>query len=191
MKRTGTLGVRWGWLVAAGAIALPLGACSTYSESGGSSNVEGDWIAAGEGSLREFRELDPALKRFFDSAYGYAVFPRITKGAVAVGAAHGKNGVVWEQGNVVGFATVTQVTLGVQLGGQSYQELIFFQTKADLDKFKANTLEFSANASAVAAASGAAGTADYADGVAVFVKPNGGLMFEASVGGQRFKFTPR
>ena len=86
MKRSGSIGARCSWLLTACVAAMPLGACSTYSESGGSSNIEGDRISEAESSLREFRELDPALKRFFDSAYGYAVFPRITKGAVGVGA---------------------------------------------------------------------------------------------------------
>lgn len=137
-----------------------------------------------------FRESDPSLKTFFDTAHGYAVFPQITKGAIGIGGAHGR-GVVFSGGEVVGFCDMTQGTIGLQLGGQGYSQIIFFQTQDALDRLIDGSLAFSANASAVAASAGAAATADYEAGVAVFSLPITGLMYEASIGGQRFRFEPR
>lgn len=141
-------------------------------------------------TIEFFKKTDPGLKRFFDGAEGYAVFPGIGKGAAGVGAAHGR-GQVFEKGALVGEASMTQVTIGFQLGGQSYSELIFFETKQALEAFKQDKFAMSAQASAVAAAEGASANAKYEQGVAVFTMARGGLMFEASVGGQKFKFKPR
>jgi lipid-binding SYLF domain-containing protein len=133
---------------------------------------------------------DPNLKKWFDdSSYGYAVFPGVGKGAVGIGGASGK-GEVFEQGKRIGTATLTQVTIGLQLGGQAYSEVVFFKDKRALDMFKADTLELSAQASAVAVKAGGSADADYDDGVAIFTMAKGGLMFEASVGGQKFNFLP-
>ena len=133
---------------------------------------------------------DPDVAKWFDSAYGYVVFPSITKAAVVVGGAAG-NGQVFEKGAYIGDAHVSQATIGAQLGGQSFAEVIFFETKAALDRFKENKFEWSAGLSAVAAAEGKAKDAKYANGVAVFTHAKKGLMAEASVGGQKFKFTPK
>ena len=100
------------------------------------------------------------------------------------------DGVVYERGTVVGTSAMTQITVGLQLGGQSYSEFIFFQDKAQLDHFKGGNTEFSANASAVAVTAGAAAGNDFKDGLAVFTMPHGGLMFEASIGGQKFSYKP-
>ena len=133
---------------------------------------------------------DADLAKWFDTAYGYAVFPSITKAAVVVGGAGG-GGRVFEKGTYIGDAHVSQATIGAQLGGQSFSEVIFFETKAALDRFKENKFELSAGLSAVAAAEGKSKDAKYADGVAVFTHAKKGLMAEASVGGQKFKFTPK
>ena len=85
---------------------------------------------------------------------------------------------------------MTQVTIGFQVGGQAYREVVFFQEKSALDRFKENKVEFSAQVSAVAAKSGASGNAKYTDGILIFTQQKGGLMYEASVGGQKFKYTP-
>ena len=133
---------------------------------------------------------DPNLKRWFDDgSYGYAVFPNVGKGAIGIGGAYGK-GEVFEQGKRIGTATMTQGTIGLQLGGQAYSEVVFFKDKRALNTFKANTLELSAQASAVAVKAGGSADADYEAGVAIFTMAKGGLMLEASVGGQEFKFTP-
>jgi lipid-binding SYLF domain-containing protein len=111
----------------------------------------------------------------------------VGKGGIGVGGAAG-NGVAYEQGAKIGSAKMTQVSVGLQLGGQSYREVIFFEAKKDLDRFKDNHFEFSAQVSAVAASSGASANAKYKGGVMVFTMQKGGLMYEAAVGGQKFKF---
>jgi lipid-binding SYLF domain-containing protein len=134
-----------------------------------------------------FKQKDSSISNFFDKAYGYAVFPNVGKGGIGIGGAHG-NGEVYEQGKLVGTASLSQVTVGFQLGGQVYAELIFFENKASLDRFKESKFALSAQASAVAAAEGASANAKYELGVAVFTMAKGGLMYEASVGGQKFKY---
>lgn len=176
-------------------IAL-LGACSTYKQSEGQDpatqqtehNTKLEHDAAMTVNL--YKQTDPTLKKFFDDSAGYAVFPNIAKGAVGIGAAAG-DGVVYQNGHVVGYTSMKQGTIGVQLGGQTYSELIFFQNKIALDKFKEGQTEFSAQASAVAAAKGKAANADYSNGVAVFSAGQQGLMFEASIGGQKFSYMPK
>ena len=127
---------------------------------------------------------------FFKKSYGYAVFPTIGKGGVGVGGAHGK-GRVYEKGKYVGDTSMTQLTIGLQLGGQTYSEVIFFKDKAALDKFKGGDYEVAAGASAIALKDGVSKAAEYNNGVAIFTMGTGGLMFEASVGGQKFSFEPK
>jgi lipid-binding SYLF domain-containing protein len=141
-------------------------------------------------AIAAFRAADPDIDAFFKNAYGFAIFPEITKGAIGVGGAVGE-GTVFEGGKSVGFSQMTQVTIGLQLGGQTYREAIFFKTKADLDSFKLGNFEVAAGASAVAVQKGASKTADYNAGVAIFSMTTGGLMFEASVGGQKFTYEPK
>jgi lipid-binding SYLF domain-containing protein len=137
----------------------------------------------------DFKKADPALARFFDTAVGYAVFPTVKKGAIGVGGASG-SGILFEKGMAVGKASLTQVTVGAQIGGQTYSEVIFFETASSLTDFKKGTLALAAQASAVAASAGASKDAKYQDGVAIFTHEKGGLMAEASVGGQKFRFEP-
>lgn len=141
-------------------------------------------------AIEEVKASDPDLQRFFERSQGYVVFPSVGKGGFIVGGAHG-NGLVYEGGQLIGEAEMTQVNVGFQLGGQSYIEIIFFQGPEDLDRFKANKFEFGAQASAVAITAGASADVDYSKGVAVFTKIKGGLMYEASLGGQTFDFKPR
>jgi len=136
-----------------------------------------------------FKKVDPGLAKFFESSAGYAVFPKVTKGAVGIGGAHG-SGVVYEKQKKVGDATLSQATIGFQLGGQVYSELIFFESETTLENFKQSKMAFSAQVSAVAAAEGVSENARYEHGVIVLTLARGGLMFEASIGGQKFKFTP-
>ncbi len=136
-----------------------------------------------------FKQTDPTLEKYFTSAVGYAVFPSIGKGAFVVGGAGG-SGCLYEHGAILGKAKMVQVTVGLQLGGQSYAELIFFQNADAIEAFKSNSLELSAQVSAVAAASGASANAKYRLGVLVFTLAKTGLMYEASVGGQKFSFKP-
>lgn len=140
-----------------------------------------------QGAKAEFVKTDSKMGNLFAKAYGYVILPNVGKGAIGVGGASG-NGIVYERGKIVGTARMTQVSIGFQLGGQAYREVIFFEAKKDLDRFKENRVELSAQVSAVAAAAGASANAKYVDGVMVFTMQKGGLMYEASVGGQKFKY---
>jgi lipid-binding SYLF domain-containing protein len=153
------------------------------------SDKDSDLVADCNVARDEFIHTDALMKNLFESAAGYALFPNIGKGAIGVGGAAG-NGIVYEKGKMVGRAKMTQVSVGFQFGGQAYREVIFFENSATLDRFKKNNIEFSAQASAVAATVGASANAKYAHGVMIFTQQKGGLMYEASVGGQKFKFTP-
>lgn len=134
-----------------------------------------------------FLEDDPTMSDLFSSSYGYIILPNVGKGGLGVGGASG-NGVAYQGGSMIGFARMTQVTIGFQAGGQAYSEVVFFEDEDAFGRFKANKIEMSAQVSAVAAAAGASANAEYVDGVAVFTRTKGGLMYEASVGGQQFKF---
>jgi lipid-binding SYLF domain-containing protein len=149
-----------------------------------------DHVAEANQTLAVFLRTDPGLKKFLETSAGYAVFPSIVKGAVGVGGARGE-GVLFVRGGVpVGKATMTQVTVGLQLGGQSYMEVIFFENQKALNDFRAGDFSLAAQVSAVALAEGASKSAKYQHGVAVFTATNSGLMFEASVGGQKFSVKP-
>ena len=155
---------------------------------------QGAWAAATEQdvktALAEFERTNPKIKPFLESAYGYAVFPTVAKGAIGIGGAHG-DGLVYEKGKLIGATTVSQITIGFQLGGQAYRELICFQNKQALDRFKGENFEFDAQASGVAVTAGISFDASYEHGVAIFTMAKGGLMYEASIGGQKFSFTPK
>lgn len=144
-------------------------------------------ISDSEAAKADFLKDDPGMAKLFNDSYGYIILPNVGKGGLGVGAASG-NGVAFEQGKMIGFAKMTQVTVGLQAGGQAYSEVVFFEEKESFERFKANKVEMAAQVSAVAAASGASADAKYVDGVAVFTRTKGGLMYEASVGGQQFKF---
>ena len=137
-------------------------------------------------ALNKFKNM-PSLKPYFKKARGYAVFPNIGKGGIGIGAARG-SGEVFEKGNVIGKTTLTQVSIGVQLGGQTFSQIIFFKDKKSLDRFTEGNFEFGASASAVLISEGANASADYSDGVAVLTYSKGGLMYEASIGGQKFSY---
>ena len=117
------------------------------------------------------------------------IFPNIGKGGIGVGGAAG-NGIVFQGGKTIGSAKMKQVTVGFQFGGQAYREVIFFENSAALERFKQNNFEFSAQASAVAVTKGASGNVKYSDGVMIFTQEKKGLMYEASVGGQKFSYKP-
>ena len=146
--------------------------------------------AAVEGTITKFKEADPSMKVFFEKAYAYAVFPGIGVGGFIIGGGHG-SGWVYEKGIHVGVATVTDLSVGAQIGGQSFAEVIFFADKSTFDDFKKGDWQLGAQASAVLVKQGASKDATYNNGVAVFTMPNRGLMAKASVGGQTFKYTPK
>ena len=140
-------------------------------------------------AVSDFLRADPGIKDFMTRSSGYAVFPNVGKGGLIVGGAHGK-GVVYEKGMLVGEAKLTQASIGAQAGGQTFAEIIFFETPEALREFKGSNFEMSADVSAVAAAEGASKAARYQKGVAVFTLPKKGLMVQAAIGGQKFKFEP-
>lgn len=142
-----------------------------------------------EDAILAFKNEDAGIERFFDNAYAFALFPSVGKGAFVVGGAHG-NGRVYQDGAVIAETELTQATVGLALGGQSYSEIIFFRDEAAFDNFKKGKLKFSGQASAVAVVAGASADVSYSDGVAVFTMAKGGLMYEASIGGQSFKYKP-
>ena len=129
-----------------------------------------------------------SLATFFENSAGYVIFPNVGKGGLIIGGASG-NGIVYEEGNVIGKSNLKKLNIGFQAGGQAVVEVIFFETKTDLERFKEDDFQFAAETSAVAVKSGIAFNAKYKDGVAVFAMPKAGLMADASVGGQRFEFT--
>lgn len=134
-------------------------------------------------------KADSGLERFFENSAGYVLFPNVGKGGFIIGGASG-NGVVYEGGKSVGMADLKKLNVGFQAGGQAIIEVIFFETKVDLERFKEGKFEFAAETSAVALKSGIAFNAKYKDGVAVFALPKAGLMADASVGGQKFGYKP-
>ncbi|HTN52514.1 MAG TPA: YSC84-related protein [Anaeromyxobacter sp.] len=148
-----------------------------------------DAVKEAQETITVFRKVDPGTSRFFTSSAGYAVFPTVGKGAIGIGGAGG-SGVLFEGGEAIGKATLAQVTFGLQLGGQAYSEVIFFESAAALTDFKNGTFALAAQVSAVAAAAGASANAKYERGVAVFTLTKAGLMYEASVGGQKFGYEP-
>jgi lipid-binding SYLF domain-containing protein len=141
-------------------------------------------------TIERFLERDPGLKSFFDKAHGYAVFPRVGKGGYIVGGTYG-NGLVYEQGNHIGWANIVAASVGLQIGGQEFSEVVFFRDKVTMDFFKQGNFELGAQASAVAVNVGVAAKSQYDQGIAVFVLPTAGLMVEASIGGQKFTFDPK
>ena len=141
-------------------------------------------------AIASFTKNDPGLKGWFSEAHGYAVFPSVGKGGMGIGGAYGR-GQVFEGGKMIGYSTLKQATIGFQLGGQAYSEVIFFKDAAALTNFTRGNYELGAQASAVAATAGASTNADYDGGVAIFTMARGGLMYEATVGGQKFTFQPK
>lgn len=153
----------------------------------------------------------PEVQPFFKTAYGYAVFPTVGKGGIGIGGAYGK-GRVYRDGKMTGTTSLAKVSIGFQLGGQAFSEIIFFENRSAYQNFTSGNFEFDATASAVAITAGAQARAStvgssagasagpatgvqaktgYRKGMAVFVHTKGGLMYEAAIGGQKFSFEPK
>ncbi len=168
------------------AFTVGLGSCST---SPGGDHEKAALREEVQGTIQIFKFRGAHIERFFEGAYGYAVFPSIGKGGIGIGGAYGR-GEVYEQGRFIGYCDMTQATIGLQLGGQAYREVIFFQNVATFERFKSGNFAFAAGASAVAVEAGASTTADYSNGVAAFTMAKAGVMGEAAIGGQKFSFLP-
>lgn len=135
------------------------------------------------------RADSPEFSSFLDKAYGYAVFPNVGEGAFIIGGGGGR-GEVYKQGKMIGYSTVKKASVGAQIGGQKYSEVIAFENEAALKKFISSEYQFSASVNAVALKSGVAANAKFQDGIAVFEHTKGGLMAAAAVGGQSFHYNP-
>lgn len=144
-------------------------------------------LAEATAALQQMRTADPAVGDLIRTGYGYAVFPKVTKGGLGVGGAYGR-GVVYEQGRHVGYSDLSWASVGLQAGAQTFSELLVFENKVALDRFKAGQLNFAAGTSAVVLKSGVSANANFVDGVAVVVNPIGGAMVEAAIGGQQFTY---
>ena len=166
-------------------LILLASSCQIFAQS----DKDKEIISESKEAKQSFIDTDKDMNNFFNSSYGYVIFPNVGKGGLGVGGAGGK-GAVYQQGKLVGMAKLTQVSIGFQAGGQSFREVIFFEHKKEFERFTDNKIEFSAQVSAVAAAAGASADAKYVEGVAVFTMAKGGLMYQASVGGQKFKYDP-
>jgi lipid-binding SYLF domain-containing protein len=172
----------------------------------------GAWADEYSDTIKVFRDAGES-GTFFAKSYGYAVFPTIGKGGIGIGGAYGK-GRVYTKGNYVGDTSVTQLSVGFQLGGQAYSQIVFFEDKRAFDEFTSGNFEFGAQASAVAITAGASAAATtegssagasggkhdattttagtgFHKGMAVFTVAKGGLMYEASIGGQKFSYTSK
>lgn len=181
-------------------IAVALGASSVFAAAE---------VADYSGTINVFKE-SPAVAKFFKNSYGYAVFPTIGKAGFVVGGSYGK-GQVYRDGKVTGKTAVMEGSIGFQLGGEAFSQIIFFQDKRAYDEFTSGNFEFGATAQAVVitagvqAQAGTTGTSagasagpktgvqaetEYVKGMATFVHSKGGLMYEASIGGQKFTFEP-
>jgi len=135
-------------------------------------------------------EVSANAQELFNTSAGYAIFPNVGKGAYIIGGASG-NGVVYENGILIGYSNLKQVDVGLQVGGKAYREVIFFKTQEDLDDFKNGEYELSGNASAVILEKGKSKTISFKDGIAVATMPKAGAMVGVSVAGQRFGYTEK
>jgi lipid-binding SYLF domain-containing protein len=175
-----------GVLALAGLVALGAGGCTTAPKSG---EERAALSRESDASLASFRAQDPTLDELLSRSVGYAIFPDIGKAGFIAGGAYGR-GQVFQNGMLIGYADVSKGSIGLQAGAQTFSELIIFLRQEQLDRFRRSEFAFSADVSAVAIKAGAARAADYSKGVVVFTQSKGGLMAEASLGGQQFTFVP-
>ena len=183
-KEGGLMRLTTGLALVVTAVAGLLTSCATAPAS-----REDKAALVGEATSRwqQMRTEDPALGALVQRGHGYALFPDVGKAGLGVGGAYGR-GVVYERGQHIGYSDLTQGTVGAQVGGQSFSELLVFENKAALERFKAGQFGFAAGASAVVLKSGVATNPNFVDGVAVVVQPIGGVMVEAAIGGQQFTY---
>jgi lipid-binding SYLF domain-containing protein len=166
--------------------AIVLAGCATVPERPEARDVLNAQV---NDTVAIFKQKDPEIQRFFDKSYGYAVLPKVFKGAFWVGGAGGR-GEVFEKGQMIGYCSMGQATLGFSFGGEFFREIVFFRDRDDLGRFMEGEYTFSAQVTGVAATAGAAAKADYKSGMAVFVTTDAGLMVDVSLGGQKFKYVP-
>lgn len=161
--------------------------CSTAPATPGDRDV---LLQQATTTMNEMTREDPGLDELVKRSYGYAMFPEVAKGGLVFGGGYGR-GIVYEQGQHIGYADLSQASFGLQVGGQTYSELIVIESKAALERLKQGRIDLAADASAVILKTGAAANARFIDGFAVFVRPIGGAMAEATVGGQQVTYVPK
>src|SRR5689334_3156273 len=164
--------------------------CAIVVLSAFTARADDDLKAESKQALANFKNADSTLATYVANSAGYAVFPSVGKGGFIVGGARGKGMVFDKNGNPIGQSTMTQANIGAQAGGQTFAQLILFQTQAALDNFKSGKFSLGADVSAVVASEGASKNARFKQGIAVFTLPTKGLMVQATVGGQKFTFQP-
>ena len=170
-------------VIAIGAAAFA-GACETAPKTAGERATLSSEVNS---ALDSFRNADPSLNDLLARSVGYAIFPDVGKAGFIAGGAYGR-GEVFEGGRRIGYADVSKGSIGLQAGAQTFSQLIVFMRQAQLDELKGGKFAFAADASAVAIKAGAAAAADYSKGAIVFTQAKGGLMAEASIGGQNFSY---
>ncbi len=168
--------------------ALILGLATAFA--GWDPDEAEEYDAKSQEAIAEFLDQDPSVQRFFDKSAGYVVIPTVGKAGFGIGGARGK-GLLYENGAITAIITLSQLSFGFQWGGQAYSEFIFFEDDATLTNFKRGNYELGAQASAVAVTAGVSADAEFNGGMAIFTQAKGGLMYEASVGGQKFKVEPK
>lgn len=174
-----------GFLLSA-ALLILLSACATAPNSEiGRDELKRDADAA----LSMARSSNSGFNSIIRSAPAYAVFPSVGKGGMGLGGAYGK-GVFYENGAKIGYTDLSQATIGFQLGAQTYTEILVFENADAINRFRQGNFEFTAQATAVALKSGEGANAKFTNGVAVFTMDEAGLMYEASIGGQKFTYQP-
>jgi len=184
-KRTPIVKVAYGLLISVLAIAF-LAACATAPRTADDrSTLRSDANTA----LSQARSASADFDSIIRTAPAYAVFPSVGKGGMGIGGAYGR-GIVYANGSPIGYTDLSQGTIGAQLGGQTYTQILVFENAYALDRFREGNFEFSAQATAVALRSGEGVNARFNEGIAVFTMAEKGLMAEAVVGGQKFSYQP-
>lgn len=173
------------WFSGITCLLIVLTGCSTVPEKAES---KATLAAEVNEAIAAFKTQDPTIQSFFDNSYGYAVLPRVTKGAFWFGVAGGR-GLVFKQQQMTGYCKMGQATLGFSFGGEYFREVVFFRQPQDLARFTSGEFTFSAQVTGTAITAGAAAKVDYKDGLAVFVLADRGLMVDASLGGQKFAYS--
>jgi lipid-binding SYLF domain-containing protein len=166
------------------ALALVLCGCASVPKTESDKKELSKEVSA---AIERLKVRDPSIDKFFANSSGYVVLPSVGKGGFIFGGAAG-DGQVFAGGSPIGYCSMNQGSVGATVGGQVFDEFIFFEDAAALKQFTDGTFQFAAQASAVMATSGAGAANDYQNGVAVFIGSSTGAMLDASIGGQRFDF---
>jgi lipid-binding SYLF domain-containing protein len=174
-------------IFAAAALALGFGACSHMSTP--SPTEQADLEAKSNAALNNIRQHQPGIDPLLHSAAAYAVFPKVGEAGAIVGGAFGK-GVLYQQGNVIGFVQLKQGSIGFTFGGKTYSELLVLRAQQDIDRLRAGKFEVGGNVSAVVIKTGAEAAGSLDPNTTVIVLPMEGLMAEVAVSGQKIEYAP-